>query len=194
MDKIKIAEIFESTQGEGFNTGLCMIFIRLYGCNLHCSFCDSPPSKYTPEEMSPKEILKKIKRYKTKRVCITGGEPFIQDISELLKLLKENNYWVAVESNGTKSKRLDENRHLINWLTISPKTKLHSIIADEVKFIVGNGNIASVIPRTAKIYTNFIFVQPESNKKKYIRECLELIKKVPTIRLSLQTQKFINIR
>lgn len=97
---MKINERFVSVQGEGLNTGLPTIFIRISGCNLRCIYCDTTYSYHEGNEMSVNEIMQEIESYSIKRVCITGGEPLLQkDIHELLEKLRD--YEVSIETNGS---------------------------------------------------------------------------------------------
>lgn len=136
----KVKEIFYSLKGEGWYTGVPMIFIRLGGCNLDCEFCDTDHSD--SELMSIECILwsirmtsEKVKR--VKRVVITGGEPLVQDIRPLVNVLRSYHYLIHLETNGTLPTdcRLD-------WVTVSPKTKKlnESILwkCSEIKFLCGN--------------------------------------------------------
>ena len=97
--KYKVNNIFYSLEGEGSWCGFPTIFIRMSGCNRNCAYCDEDFSNFT--EMSAGEIIKKIKSYPAKRVRITGGEPMLQDLSELLKELYFKCKYVAIETNGT---------------------------------------------------------------------------------------------
>lgn len=101
---MKVTEIFLSIDGEGKRTGLPTIFIRLHGCNLRCSYCDTAYSydneKY--DNMSVEEIVQVCNRYGTNSVTLTGGEPLIHDgVLELIGRLLREGYWVNVETNGT---------------------------------------------------------------------------------------------
>ncbi|SHK36177.1 7-carboxy-7-deazaguanine synthase [Fibrobacter sp. UWT2] len=102
---MKVCEIFRSIEGEGLRTGLPAVFIRLHGCNLRCSYCDSmyavEGSDY--KQMSVTQILDAIKEYSgITHVTLTGGEPLIhQDVEELLRQLSGNGYRVNIETNGT---------------------------------------------------------------------------------------------
>jgi len=126
---LPISEIFYSIQGEGINLGKPSVFIRLYYCNLYCSWCDT---KYTWENqskaienidyflMDEKEIIDKIKQFNTKNLVITGGEPLLHQ-TKLIELVKAlNGYYVEIETNGTiiPKKELVE---LVNLFTVSPK-------------------------------------------------------------------------
>ena len=105
---MQITELFYSIDGEGTRTGLPVIFIRSFGCNMLCSYCDSHyavlPSctKTEIKEMSACEILDAIKQWPCKRVTLTGGEPLLQrDCYTLIKMLLEEQYEVNVETNGS---------------------------------------------------------------------------------------------
>jgi len=83
---MKVNEIFFSLQGEGKWTGLPNVFIRTAGCNLRCSYCDTKYAYFNGKEMRVDDILKKIRNYPCKYLCITGGEPLLQkDIHELIE-------------------------------------------------------------------------------------------------------------
>lgn len=104
---MKVVEIFSSIDGEGIRAGLPVVFIRLYGCNLNCSYCDTPYSHATEEdkavEMSVDEIVSRVCSTTIPRVTITGGEPLIhQDIEKLIDRLVKLGIEVNVETNGTK--------------------------------------------------------------------------------------------
>lgn len=101
---LKIVEIFKSIQGESSFAGFPFLFIRLAGCNLRCSYCDT---KYAQEEnnfpeIEIEKILNKIESYKIRRVLVTGGEPLLQNnvynlIEQILNMKKE----VFIETNGS---------------------------------------------------------------------------------------------
>ena len=97
---MKINEIFYSIQGESTFAGLPCVFIRVAGCNLRCSYCDT--SYTNGSELSIKAILQRVKKYNCKLVEITGGEPLLQpETAELAQQLISDVYRVLVETNGT---------------------------------------------------------------------------------------------
>ncbi len=103
-----ISEIFDSIDGEGIRAGRLCTFIRVVGCNLRCSYCDSmyavEPEKYSdvkPREMTVSEILSYVNR-SYKRVTLTGGEPLLFPESiKLVNSLCRNGYEVNIETNGS---------------------------------------------------------------------------------------------
>lgn len=104
--KHKITEIFKSISGESVKAGLPSIFVRLYGCNIRCSWCDSSYSctdgNYS--EMTSSEILAKIEELlPVSHIIITGGEPLVdKNLSYLIcDILENTNCTVEVETNGT---------------------------------------------------------------------------------------------
>jgi 7-carboxy-7-deazaguanine synthase len=97
---MRINKIFYSIQGEGILQGLPTIFIRLAGCNLRCKYCDTTYAYNKGQEKSISKIIKIIKMFKCKRVCITGGEPLLQ--KETIKLVKKlRDYDISIETNGS---------------------------------------------------------------------------------------------
>ena len=102
---MKIAEIFYSVQGEGALVGVPSIFIRTSGCNLRCSWCDTPYTSWNPEgeELSLDAILQRAGEYKVARhVVLTGGEPMIAPgIVELSELLRSRGLHITIETAGT---------------------------------------------------------------------------------------------
>ena len=100
---MKVVEIFESIDGEGIFAGFPATFIRLYGCNLRCSYCDSEYSfsgnNYT--EMAIEDIVQKAQQYNHKHITLTGGEPLIhKDVEKLIRALAGRNFKVNIETNG----------------------------------------------------------------------------------------------
>src|ERR1700719_4363969 len=79
LSAMKIAEIFYSIQGEGMLLGVPSVFVRTSGCNLRCSWCDTPYTSWNPEgdELSLDKILERVREYPSLHVVVTGGEPMI---------------------------------------------------------------------------------------------------------------------
>lgn len=112
MEKVKgrIAEIFESIQGEGIYVGDRQVFVRFFGCNLDCRFCDTKPDNF--REYTPKELFEELKIYldSGQIISFTGGEPLLQKdfLKEILPLTFECGFKNYLETNGTLPGELDE--------------------------------------------------------------------------------------
>ena len=99
---MKIAEIFESIQGEGSRAGLPMMFVRFAGCNLRCSYCDTVYALENGAVMEPEAVLKRCLESPWKHTLLTGGEPLLQDAAfELAASLYKAGSTVVIETNGT---------------------------------------------------------------------------------------------
>ena len=100
---MKVAEIFRSLQGEGKNQGKPCLFIRLAGCNLHCTWCDTSYAQNGGIEMSVDSILEHARNLNSSYVCITGGEPLLQadELEPLLIQLSRQGAAIDIETNGT---------------------------------------------------------------------------------------------
>jgi len=99
---LKVNEIFLSIQGESSYSGLPCTFIRLTGCNLRCSFCDTKYAYKRGKSMSLNDLLNHVQTMDCALVEITGGEPLLQEETpELTQLLLDNGFRVLVETNGS---------------------------------------------------------------------------------------------
>ncbi|MFA6015575.1 MAG: 7-carboxy-7-deazaguanine synthase QueE [Gallionellaceae bacterium] len=98
---LRISEIFFSLQGETSRIGIPTTFIRLTGCPLRCTYCDTTYAFTGGSSMSLGEILNKAKNYPTNYICVTGGEPLAQkDCLTLLHALCDNEFNVSLETSG----------------------------------------------------------------------------------------------
>lgn len=98
---LRISEIFFSLQGETSRIGIPTTFIRLTGCPLRCTYCDTTYAFTGGSSMTLGEILNKVKSYPTKYICVTGGEPLAQkDCLTLLQTLCDKEFNVSLETSG----------------------------------------------------------------------------------------------
>jgi len=98
---LKITEIFHSLQGEARDAGRPTVFVRLTGCPLRCTYCDSEYAFFGGAWMHFEEILETIRGFGARHVCVTGGEPLAQKrCSELLVMLCDEGYEVSLETSG----------------------------------------------------------------------------------------------
>ena len=117
---MRIAEIFYSVQGEGTLSGVPSVFVRTSGCNLRCTWCDTPYASWNPEgrEMSEEEILAEVQRHPTRFVVVTGGEPMIaKGMRDLLARLRALGKHITVETAGT----VPPEGACVDLVSISPK-------------------------------------------------------------------------
>lgn len=151
MTGLRITEIFFSIQGESQTVGLPTIFIRLTGCPLRCQYCDTTYAFKGGKVLSIDEIIKQVKQYKAKNICITGGEPLAQiNCHNLITELCDLNYNVSIETSGALSiVNLDKRLHIVMDLK-TPGSKeenknLYTNIdylkpQDEIKFVICDRN------------------------------------------------------
>jgi 7-carboxy-7-deazaguanine synthase len=148
---MKINEIFHSIQGEGILMGAPTVFVRFTGCNLRCEWCDTQYAYDEGEELTPDEVMQKVRDHLTTHVCITGGEPLLQsDAISLVQILSHEGYTVLLETNGSQSiEELPCLDSLIISLDIKcPSSGMHEKMDfsnleilgpnDQLKFIVGD--------------------------------------------------------
>ena len=206
----RIKEIFFTQQGEGKNTGKDFIFVRFSGCNLWsgkeknrasaiCSFCDTDfygTDGINGGKYLAKELIEKIKSLWISadnqiRVVLTGGEPLLQVDKPLIDALKNEDIYIAVETNGTL-----EAPDGIDWICMSPKanTEIKLKKGSEVKVVYPQKNLN---PDDFNVldFKNF-YIQPmdsqsyEDNVSQAVKYCM----RNPNWKLSLQTHKILGIR
>lgn len=146
IQRLPVHEQFHSWQGEGVHLGRSAYFIRLFGCPVHCPWCDSAGTwhpEYVPknvEKASVSELVDKAKASGADFVVVTGGEPAIHDLRELTQLLRDTGLPVHLETSGAF-----EIRGKFDWITLSPKWQKLPLAenlsrASEFKIIVENEN------------------------------------------------------
>ena len=147
---LKINEIFHSIQGEGTSAGLPCVFIRLTYCNLRCTYCDTEYAFYDGKDLPILEVIDEVKKYDSKLVEITGGEPLVQmdECLSLMKQLCDEGFNVLIETGGSLAvKNIDPRVKIIMDLKCPSsgmgKKNLYENInylkeVDEVKFVIGS--------------------------------------------------------
>ena len=152
--RLKITEIFYSLQGEACNVGLPTVFVRLTGCPLRCSYCDTAYAFSGGEWMDIAAIIEDIKQYKTSHVTVTGGEPMAQkDCVQLLRQLCDLNYDVSLETSGailldevdervikildvkTPASNEDSKNRFENFALLNSQDQLKFVICDENDYL-----------------------------------------------------------
>jgi 7-carboxy-7-deazaguanine synthase len=190
---LQLAEIFYSVQGEGTWTGTPAVFVRLAGCNLACTFCDTDYALKFLASIDDVVARVRAEGGACPMVILTGGEPLAQaQTPALIAALRDDGRRVHIESNGT----IDVELPADVWLTVSPKERLHPLMAaraNEAKLIV-DGRVPTEWLEEFPLHTP-VFLQPEGNKPANIALAVNAAKALPQrLRLSLQTHKFIGVR
>jgi 7-carboxy-7-deazaguanine synthase len=147
---MKINEIFLSIQGEGIEIGLPTIFIRTAGCNLRCLWCDTKYAYFKGKQKTISYIINQCKKFKIKRVCITGGEPLMQRLEciKLIKCLIKNRFNISLETNGSISIKDLPEKMMISLDIKCPSSGMTKNMCynnldlikqkDQVKFVIAN--------------------------------------------------------
>ena len=202
---LKINEIFYSLQGEGIRQGEPTVFIRLSGCNLKCDFCDTQYAWNEGRDLSVDQICTEvadIKRFHPSRwICLTGGEPLLQDITALTQRLKADKWNIQVETNGIFYQNLP-----VDWYTVSPKPEKYFVrpeyedAARELKLVVTGELEIETIKNIRERFPERIplFLQAQSNLKWSQDRGIELVKEAAAenlnnIRLSIQLHKILGL-
>jgi 7-carboxy-7-deazaguanine synthase len=144
-----VTEIFHSLQGETSLVGVPFVFVRLTGCNLRCTYCDSAYAFKGGTRYSISEVIAKIASFQTKHVLLTGGEPLLQrPVPELVDRLNEAGYSVSIETHGEVSiEKIAPHARIIMDVK-TPSSKMNRggwrknlpflKATDEVKFVIAS--------------------------------------------------------
>lgn len=205
-DMLEVKEVFPTIQGEGPYAGMPATFVRLAGCNLTCSFCDTDFDSGIYVQMT--YVVDLCRQHKHELVVITGGEPLRQNILPLVKELEDYEFRVQIETAGTlwiEGLWSDTKAHIV----ISPKTpKVHKAFSSshcfhDVKHIVSASNVGKDgLPKdvwhpTVGAHKYNVWIQPmdEYDTAKNAANREAAIRSVMTngYRLSLQQHKALNM-
>jgi 7-carboxy-7-deazaguanine synthase len=195
---LPVVEEFFSLQGEGYQTGRAAYFIRLGGCDIGCSWCDSRFS-WNPRIHPVVEtglIIEHVLESGADSVVVTGGEPLMWNLDQLCDGLKRKNISTFIETSGAYqlSGRWD-------WICMSPKRNMPPLTgicgsADELKVIIQDRDDFEWAEKYRGLVRNDcrLYLQPEwSRFEKIVPEIVEYIKKNPGWRISLQVHKYMHI-
>lgn len=206
--------MFCSIQGEGTDAGVPTTFIRLFGCNIGCKFCDQPQLPSQRRQISIKNLVNKVAKEKLKYVCITGGEPLLQDdIYPLIYELVNNGYKVSIETSGCIPIDYDPYNRSFKYIMdvkcpcsgVTEKNVYENLIylkpQDEVKFIIATiedynffKDVLRKYPISAKILLSPMF----NNKGNAVigRQLSNWViaDRLVNVRLQIQLHKVLNVR
>lgn len=196
--KVPLVEEFYTLQGEGYHTGKAAYFIRIGGCDVGCSWCDTKFS-WNPDLHPPVPIEKIVEHAKATpaaAVVVTGGEPLMVDMGPLTKLLKDAGIETFLETSGAYplTGKWD-------WICLSPKKNMPPVgnihvEAHELKVIIADeSDLEWAIEHAGLVSDDCkLFLQPEwSNREKMMPLIIEFAKENPSWAVSLQTHKYMHI-
>lgn len=217
---MRVSEIFFSIQGESTMAGFPCLFLRFFGCNLHCNWCDTkyavqnwvknPKEGRDYKSMSTRRILNTIRAMNVNYICLTGGEPLIQEgINELVERLGKEKRQVEIRTNGTKDtlllKRLNPNLRIVmdvkcpgsgmeqvekqtvirNFEALEPKDEAVFVIQDKKDYNYAK-NFIKHHQTQATINFSSVF-----DKLSYQKLAEWILKDRLAVRLNVQLHKFI---
>lgn len=207
---MKICEIFSSLNGEGKYTGYPTTFIRLSGCPFNCKYCDTKYAKADGKKMSIDRIMCEVSKLGNKHICITGGEPLMQnDVLSLVYELLSFSYVVSIETSGLVEIEEDNYARTFNY-TMDVKCPCSGVEGlnkfdnlkklksyDEVKFVVKDERDLEFVIDTLKKYPTKaqIILSPLDNDLSTCDLISQyLISKKINGRIGLQLHKILNIK
>ena len=203
VQTLLVHEIFYSIQMEGPFTGVPAVFIRLFGCNLACEWCDTPQKPTDATRMTPQDILKKVEALSDKPlVVVTGGEPLRQNLGQLIQLLLLKRRRIQFETNGTIAMPeglTHEHTHIV----CSPKNRRvkESIIDTAMSFKytvdIEEGVLADGLPPAVSRPkdASMVRVGPRDNKnfEENVKMAVDICKRYGYV-LNIQGHKLLGIK
>jgi 7-carboxy-7-deazaguanine synthase len=220
MNKYPINDVYACIQGEGVNTGVPMVMLRLHGCDVGCPFCDTKftwhfrpeNERHTIEDAlgenplycykAPTEIAYYLRQHYPahKWILLSGGEPAQYHLKPLAAALHDAGYKVALETSGTELGHIDAG---LDWVCVSPKINMPGgkqvlpealAAADEIKHPVGKqrdiDQLETLLNHQSLKAGVQICLQPISQNPRATQLCIQTVQEKGW-RLSLQLHKYI---
>ncbi len=203
---LKINEVFYSIQGETTYVGNPTVFVRTTGCNLRCTYCDTKYSYYEGAYQDQESLLKQIADYGAQYVCITGGEPLLQkEVLPFMKKLSDLNYFVSLETSGSKSiEHVDARVKTILDVKTPDSGEPDSFLIENLKFAKKNTEFKFVICsekdfewsenfcRQHDLFQNFVVLySPSFGQVSETWLAEKILAKKSNARLQIQLHKYI---
>lgn len=223
MMTYRVNDMYPTVQGEGTMTGMPMVLVRLHGCPVGCPFCDTKETWGSDEDVEVGtigEALGANTRFtkvnaltiatharwaapNLRWIMLTGGEPALQPLGDLVQAFHEKQFKVALETSGTADGHI---KSFMNWVCVSPKIDMPGgrrlspaaiASADEIKMVIGKQADVDKLEQLLGTYPTKkdvnICLQPMSQSKRATELCMKLCLQRGW-RLSLQTHKLANIK
>jgi len=200
---LAINEEFESYQGEGNNTGVRQYFIRTQGCEVGCYFCDTKHSWRKGDDIVDEyDIIGRANLTKCSWICITGGEPLEQDLSELVRIAKDSKYRIQLETSGMYWQPCVKQ---MDWVCVSPKNLFakkgmgfeYGILqhTNEIKCVVTKESDINYYMREFADFHGIKTFQPMDNRAEIAQMILKFPSpKIGDWRLMIQQHKILELR
>ena len=196
--KLPLVEEFYTIQGEGYHTGKAAYFIRIGGCDVGCSWCDTKFS-WNPSlhpVVPAEQILEHVTAHPAAAVVVTGGEPLMVNLDYLTELLKQKGIETFLETSGAYplSGSWD-------WICLSPKKNAPPVdelfmVAHELKMIIASHkDFEWAVENGSRVHADCkLFLQPEwSQRETILPVIIEFVKENPRWMISLQSHKYMRI-
>ena len=196
--KLPLVEEFYTIQGEGYHTGKAAYFIRIGGCDVGCSWCDTKFS-WNPSlhpVVPAEQILEHVTAHPAAAVVVTGGEPLMVNLDYLTELLKQKGIETFLETSGAY--KLSGSW---DWICLSPKKNAPPLTsmfpeAHELKVIISSEeDLDWAIANAAQVETSCkLYLQPEwSRREQVLPLIIEFTKENPRWMISIQSHKYMRI-
>lgn len=210
---MKVSEIFFSIQGEGIHIGLPTVFLRLFACDLRCSWCDT---MYAVEgrdfrEMETGAALGKILGFGCRRVCVTGGEPLLQGeaVEEVARFLLDRDFSVVLETSGHKKppaifshpcsvvsmdckcpgSGMDGRMDFSLYSDLGEKDQLKFVIADSADYEYARGVLEKYDVRASVVFQPVHGVRADWMAERILRDGMENVRILPQLHKILWGEK-----
>lgn len=202
---MKVSEIFFSIQGEGIHIGLPTVFLRLFACDLRCSWCDT---MYAVEgrdfrEMETGAALEKILGFGCRRVCVTGGEPLLQReaVEEVARFLLDRDFSVVLETSGHRKppaifshpgsvvsmdckcpgSGMDGRMDFSLYSDLEEKDQLKFVIADSADYEYARGVLEKSDVRASVVFQPVHGVRADWMAERILRDGMENVRILPQL-------------
>ena len=205
--KLRIIEIFYSLQGETRTTGIPCVFVRLTGCPLRCTWCDTEYAFNGGTLLEIEKILDEVKSYNPRYVTVTGGEPLAQkNCYFLLNMLADEGYQVSLETSGALCLK-DVDHRIIKVMDIKPpgsgeahRNNYNNIALlnshDQVKFVIADRtdydwSVSKLIAYNLESKVADVLFSPVANTLKEATLADWIIQDRLNVRFQMQLHKFL---
>ncbi len=206
QSELRINEIFLSLQGESVKTGLPTVFIRLTGCPLRCRYCDTAYAFHEGEKQTIDSIINTVAQYRSRHVCVTGGEPLAQKRAfDLLVRLCDEGYDVSLETSGAID-IADVDQRVMKIMDIKTPSSTeearnryenfeHLDDKDQIKFVICNRTdydwMKSIIREHRLNDVCEILVSPEHESQNPTELADWILEDKMNVRMQLQMHKYL---